>query len=58
MERIATGINELTHFHIKEVHDEVMQFINHPKVKFERNTAIPPKLFNFEGLQFLDFFGN
>jgi hypothetical protein len=24
MERIATGINELTHFHIKEVHDEVM----------------------------------
>jgi hypothetical protein len=55
-ERIATGINELTHFHIKEVHDEVMQFINHPKSEIRKETQLyAVKLFNFEGLQFLDF---
>jgi hypothetical protein len=54
-EIIAKGINELTHFHIKEVNDLIIKFINHPKRQIRKETQLyAVKLFNFEGLNFLD----
>ena len=54
-EKIAYGIRELTQFEIKEVHDEVIKHVNHPKreVRLEIQRYLV-KLFHFEGLKFLD----
>jgi hypothetical protein len=54
-ELIAKGINELTQFHIKEVHDEIIQFINHPKNEVRKEVQLySVNLFNFKGLSFLN----
>jgi hypothetical protein len=54
-DNIAKGINELTHFQIKEVNDLILNFINHPKRQIRKETQLyAVKLFNFEGLHFLN----
>lgn len=52
---VTKGIKELTQFEIKEVHDEVIQHINHPKreVRLEIQRYLV-KIFHFEGLEFLN----
>lgn len=52
---IARAIRELTLFEIKEAHDEIIQFINHPR-KEVRNEIQKylVKLFRFDGLEFLN----
>ncbi|TDD98677.1 HEAT repeat domain-containing protein [Flavobacterium cellulosilyticum] len=54
-ETIASGIKELAQFEIKEVHDEVLLHVNHPKreVRLEIQRYLV-KLFRFEGLEFLN----
>lgn len=51
---VAKGIKELTQFEIKEVHDEVIKHVNHPRreVRLEIQRYLV-KLFRFEGLNFL-----
>lgn len=52
---IAKGIRELTQFQVKEVHDEVIKHINHPKKEVRKEVQLYlVNLFNFEGLVFLD----
>ena len=52
---VAKGIKELTQFEIKEVHDEVILQINHPKKEVRREIQMYlVKLFHFEGLDFLN----
>jgi hypothetical protein len=52
---IAKGIKQLTHFEIREVHDEIIQHINHPKreVRLEIQRYLV-QVFHFEGLEFLN----
>lgn len=54
-EIVAKGIKELAQFEIKEVHDEVVKHVNHPKreVRLEIQRYLV-KLFKFEGLKFLN----
>lgn len=52
---VARAINELTQFEIKEVHDEIIQLINHPKREVRKEIQMYlVKLFHFKGLDFLD----
>lgn len=52
---VARAINELTQFEIKEVHDEIILLINHPKREVRKEIQMYlVKLFHFEGLDFLD----
>ena len=52
---IAKGIRELTQFQVKEVQDEVIKHINHPKKEVRKEVQLYlVNLFNFEGLVFLN----
>jgi HEAT repeat protein len=52
---VARAIKELAQFEIKEVHDEVLVHINHPKKEVRRESQMYlVKLFSFNGLEFLD----
>jgi hypothetical protein len=52
---VAKGVRELTQFHIKEVHDEVITLINHPKNEVRKEMQLYlVNLFSFKGLDFLD----
>ena len=52
---VAKAIKELTQFGIKEVHDEVILLINHPRKEVRKEIQMYlVKLFNFEGLDFLN----
>ncbi|GIZ07594.1 HEAT repeat domain-containing protein [Flavobacterium sp. UMI-01] len=52
---VARAIRELGAFGIKEVHDEIILYLNHPKQEVRREIQFYlVKLFNFEGLHFLD----
>lgn len=52
---IVTGIRELRLFNIREVHDDVVKHINHPKKEVRKEVQLYLiNLFNFEGLTFLD----
>ena len=52
---IAKGIRELKQFHIREVQDEVMLHINHPRREVRKEMQLyMVNLFYFEGLHFLD----
>lgn len=52
---IARAIKELAQFGIKEVHDEVILHINHPKQEVRREIQYYlVNLFSFDGLEFLD----
>ncbi|WP_366182464.1 hypothetical protein [Flavobacterium ovatum] len=52
---IARAIKELTQFEIKEVHDEIIAHINHPKKEVRREIQFYlVKLFSFDGLEFLN----
>ncbi|PRZ27863.1 HEAT repeat domain-containing protein [Flavobacterium granuli] len=52
---VARAINELTQFEIKEVHDQIIQLINHPKREVRKEIQMYlVKLFHFEGLDFLN----
>ena len=52
---IAKGIKELAQFEIKEMHDEIILQINHPKKEVRREIQMYlVKLFHFEGLDFLN----
>ena len=52
---IASGINELTQFEVKEAYGEILKLIKHPN-KEVRNEAqlYLVSLFHFKGLEFLD----
>ncbi|MDD3722176.1 MAG: hypothetical protein PHW92_06795 [Lutibacter sp.] len=53
---VAKGIRELTQFHVKEVHDEIVVIVNHPKKEIRKEVQLYlVTLFHFEGLKFLDF---
>jgi hypothetical protein len=52
---VAKGIRELTHFHVKEVHDEIVILVNHPKKEIRKEVQLYlVTLFHFEGLKFLN----
>lgn len=52
---IASGIRELTRFQVKEAHDEIIKYINHPKREIRKEVQLYlVDLFNFEGLTFLN----
>ena len=52
---VAKGIKELTQFHVKEVHDEIVILVNHPKKEIRKEVQLYlVTLFHFEGLKFLD----
>jgi len=52
---VAKGVRELTQFHIKEVHDEVITLIDHPKNEVRKEMQLYlVNLFSFKGLNFLD----
>ncbi len=54
-EVIATGIKELAQFEIKEVHEDIILHINHPKKEVRKEIQMYlVKLFHFEGLDFLN----
>lgn len=52
---IAKGIGEFTRFKIEEAHDEVIQYVNHPREEVCKETQLYlVNMFRFEGLSFLD----
>ena len=52
---VAKGIRELTQFHVKEVHNEVMTNINHPRREVRKEMQLYlVNLFYFKGLDFLN----
>jgi len=52
---VAKGIRELTQLHIKEVHDKIVLFVNHPKKEIRKEVQLYlVTLFHFDGLQFLE----
>lgn len=52
---IAKGIRELRQFQVKEAHDEVIVYINHPKREVRKEMQLyMVNLFYFEGLDFLN----
>jgi hypothetical protein len=52
---VAKGIRELTQLQVKEAHDKVMIFVNHPKKEIRKEVQLYlVTLFHFEGLKFLD----
>ena len=53
--KIAKGILELTQFEIKEVHDEIILHINHPRGEVRKEVQMYlVKIFYFDGLEFLN----
>lgn len=52
---IAKGIGELARFHIKEVHDEVIKHVNHPRNEVRKEVQLYlVNQFRFKGLVFLN----
>lgn len=52
---LAKGIRELRQFQVKEAHDEVIIYINHPKREVRKEMQLyMVNLFYFEGLDFLN----
>ncbi len=52
---VAKGIRELKQFQIKEVHDEIVILVNHPKKEIRKEVQLYlVTLFHFDGLKFLD----
>ena len=52
---LAKGIRELRQFQVKEAHDEVINYINHPKREVRKEMQLyMVNLFYFEGLNFLN----
>lgn len=52
---VAKGIGELTCFRIEEAHDEIVKFIDHPRMEVRKETELYlVNIFSFEGLSFLD----
>jgi hypothetical protein len=52
---VAKGIRELRQFQVKEAHDEVINYINHPKREVRKEMQLyMVNLFYFEGLNFLN----
>ena len=52
---IASGIKEFSEFHIEGVQNEVLKHLNHPRKEVRDEVQLYlVKLFNFEGLKFLD----
>jgi hypothetical protein len=52
---LAKGIRELRQFQIKEAHDEVANYINHPRREVRKEMQLyMVNLFYFEGLNFLN----
>lgn len=53
--KIAKGIRELTLFQIKEVHDEILLHINHPRSEVRKEVQMYlVNIFYFDGLEFLN----
>ncbi len=56
---VARAIKELTQFQIKEVHDDIILHVNHPKKEVRNEIQMYlVKLFSFDGLEFLDVLEN
>jgi predicted ATPase len=54
-EIIAMGIRQLKQFHVTELHDEVVKYINHPKKEVRNEIQLYlVNLFHFKGLEFLN----
>lgn len=52
---VAKGIRELTQLQVKEVHDEIITLVNHPKKEIRKEVQLYlVTLFHFEGLEFLN----
>ncbi|MFO7673443.1 MAG: hypothetical protein R6V74_07035 [Lutibacter sp.] len=52
---IATAIRELRQLQVKEVYNEVIAFVNHPKKEIQKEVQLYlVTLFNFKGLEFLN----
>ena len=52
---VAKGIRELAQFHVKEVNDQIVIHVNHPKKEIRKEVQLYlVNLFHFEGLKFLD----
>jgi hypothetical protein len=52
---VAKGIRELTQLHIKEVYDQIVVLVNHPKKEIRKEVQLYlVTLFHFDGLQFLE----
>jgi hypothetical protein len=52
---VVKGIRELTQLGVKEVHDKIEIFVNHPKRDIRKEVQLYlVTLFHFEGLKFLD----
>lgn len=52
---VAKGIRELTQLQVKEVHDEIVSLVNHPKKEIRKEVQLYlVTLFHFDGLKFLD----
>ena len=52
---VAKGIRELTQLQVKEVHDDIIKLVNHPKKEIRKEVQLYlVTLFHFEGLKFLD----
>ncbi len=52
---VVKGIRELTQLRVKEVHDKMGVFVNHPKKEIRKEVQLYlVTLFHFDGLKFLD----
>ena len=52
---VAKGIREFTQLRVKEVNDEIVVFVNHPKREIRKEVQLYlVTLFHFDGLKFLD----
>ena len=52
---VAKGIKELKQFHVKEVYNEIVILVNHPKREVRNESQLYlVTLFHFDGLKFLD----
>lgn len=52
---VAKGIRELTQLQVKEVYDEIITLVNHPKKEIRKEVQLYlVTLFHFEGLEFLN----
>jgi len=52
---IARGIRELTLFHVKDAHDQVVKHVNHSRREVRKEVQLYlVNLFHFDGLKFLD----
>lgn len=52
---VAAAIRELTQLQVKEVQDEILALVNHPKPEIQKEVQLYlVTLFNFKGLEFLN----